>query len=66
MKITVNNDAREVAEGYTIARLIEDIGYKEFKLAIAVNNQVVAKTAWSDAVLHDGDKIIVIKAVSGG
>ncbi|MDR0365028.1 MAG: sulfur carrier protein ThiS [Bacteroidales bacterium] len=66
MNIIINNNSREVAEGCTLERLIDEIGYKEFKFAVAVNNQVVKKTAWDETILYDGDKVIVIKAVSGG
>jgi sulfur carrier protein len=35
-------------------------------LALAVNEQVVARSKWSDFVLHDGDQVIIIKATAGG
>ena len=35
-------------------------------IAVAVNNQVVAKTAWANFELKENDKILIIKASQGG
>ena len=35
-------------------------------IAVAVNNVVVAKNAWSGFELKENDKILVIKASQGG
>ena len=66
MKITVNNDLREVEESITVEKLIELFDFQQYQLAVALNNQVVSKTKWTQTVLHENDHIIIIKAVSGG
>ena len=35
-------------------------------IAIAVNNRMVPRTEWDSYVLHEGDSILIIKAVCGG
>jgi sulfur carrier protein len=66
MNITVNNDPMEVSENITVDKLIELVGFQQYQLAVALNNQVVTKTKWQQTSLHENDNIIIIKAVSGG
>lgn len=35
-------------------------------IAVAVNGAVVARSAWSQTVLLDGDRIDIVTAVQGG
>jgi len=50
-----------------LAQLLEKESIAEKTgIAVAVNNQVVPKTAWANFELKDNDKILVIKASQGG
>jgi len=50
-----------------LSLLLEKEGFLGLKgIAVAVNNQVVSKTAWVDFELKENDKILVIKASQGG
>jgi len=47
--------------------LLEKEGITDKKgIAVAVNNQVVPKSAWSDFGLKENDKVLVIQASQGG
>ncbi|MBR5194151.1 MAG: sulfur carrier protein ThiS [Bacteroidaceae bacterium] len=35
-------------------------------IAIAVNNRMIPRAEWDSYVLHEGDSILIIKAVCGG
>ena len=35
-------------------------------IAIAVNNRMVPRCEWDSYTLHEGDSILIIKAVCGG
>ncbi len=35
-------------------------------IAVAVNNAVIPKTEWQTKILHENDKITIIKATQGG
>ncbi|MBD5285391.1 MAG: sulfur carrier protein ThiS [Bacteroides sp.] len=63
MEIKVNNEARVVDSGMTVARLIGD---NTAGVAVAVNGKVVRKSEWETAVLNDGDDVVVIHAAYGG
>ncbi|MBB4855156.1 sulfur carrier protein [Mycobacteroides chelonae] len=65
MKIQVNGDAREVAEGANIWQLLDQLGFPECGIAVAVNHTVVPKSDW-DTVVSAGATIEVVTAVQGG
>jgi thiamine biosynthesis protein ThiS len=66
MKVTVNDDSVEISDGATLDVLIEKLELQACKLAIAANNQVIAKEQRSLFVLNENDHVIIIRAVSGG
>lgn len=66
MKIQLNDKTFEVAEGITLAAFIEQAGYKPEGIAVAIQNTVVPKANWSTTVLVNDQKLLMIRAVSGG
>jgi sulfur carrier protein len=52
----------------TLPELLERLGYAEGQsgIAVAVNGQVVRRSAWSSRELRDGDEIEIVGAVQGG
>ena len=66
MKITVNGEEKEYAEGTSLALLINDLGIKVKVMAAAVNMNVVKKNDWESHILSDGDKIELLHFVGGG
>ncbi|WP_078323139.1 sulfur carrier protein ThiS [Mycobacteroides salmoniphilum] len=65
MNIQVNGDAREVAEGANIWQLLDQLGFPERGIAVAVNHTVVPKSDW-DTTVSDGALVEVVTAVQGG
>lgn len=68
MKITVNNQFREINSGITIKQLMEQLfpSGEAKGIAVAVNQQVVAKNQWLSFHLRDNDHVVLIKATQGG
>lgn len=66
MKVTVNGEERECAEGTSLALLIGDLGIKVKVMAAAVNMNVVKKADWESHVLSPDDKIELLHFVGGG
>ncbi len=67
MNVFVNNEQRDVSNLKTLSELLESINLNVAKgIAVAVNNQVVAKGEWSNAFLKENDKITIIRATQGG
>jgi len=67
MHIFVNNEKRDVTDLKTLSELLESVHLNLSKgIAVAINNQVVAKGEWSKALLKENDKITIIRATQGG
>ncbi len=66
MNVTVNGDEKQIAEGTTIAGLLEFLELKSERLAVEVNRQIVRRTAWNSTVLAAGDRIEIVNFVGGG
>lgn len=66
MKIRVNDEPREVAEGTTIAELLRELGVNQPHVAVEVNLEVVPRAEHRAAVLNEGDRLEVVTLVGGG
>lgn len=66
MHILVNSEQKEVPEGCTVARLIDDLGLAAAICAAEVNRSVVPKRERAQRVLTDGDVVEIVTLVGGG
>ncbi|MGM9802709.1 MAG: sulfur carrier protein ThiS [Muribaculaceae bacterium] len=67
MNIIINKKEHSFAEGITLKQALEQVpNIPNSGIALALNNEVVAKDQWDSTVLHDGDQITIIKAFYGG
>ena len=66
MQIQVNGENREVADGYTAAKLVEDMGLVGKRVAMEVNLEIVPRTTYEGHILKEGDRIEVVHAIGGG
>jgi sulfur carrier protein len=67
MKIILNNK-EEVFEGdqLTINELLKAKKFTFKMLVIKVNGQMIKKTEYNSAIVHDGDDVMVLHLISGG
>lgn len=66
MKILVNGQTREIADGTTVASLLSELEAPGAGIAVARNDAVVRRAAFASETLDDGDRIEIIRAVAGG
>ena len=68
MRLTVNGDPRELPEGATVAELVQLTaeGRPPRGTAVAVDAEVVPRSAWERTALHDGQRVEVLRAIQGG
>jgi len=64
--ITVNGQAREVAEGSTLADLLAQLAASPQALATAVNGDFVARDVRAAHLLKPGDQIFTFQPITGG
>jgi sulfur carrier protein len=63
--VVVNGEARTVAE-QRLDELVDACTASRSGVAVAVNGEVVPRTAWPEHVLEDGAAIEILTAVQGG
>ena len=66
MKIVVNGKDLEVADGLSVEGLLTHLGVKRQYTAVAVNREVTPKSAYEATVLHDGDRVEIVRPMGGG
>jgi sulfur carrier protein len=66
LKLTVNGEAHEVADGLTLAELIALLSLKTEHVAVEVNAAVVRRAAHPTHRLTAGDAIEIVTFVGGG
>ena len=66
MKLTINGETQDFADGLTISGLVEALGLHPKKVAIERNLEVVPKSLHPETVLADGDRIEIVQFVGGG
>jgi sulfur carrier protein len=64
--VTVNGSARHLAADATVADLVDELGIGPRGVAVAVNAEVVPRSAWPRTTMEAGDRVEILRAVQGG
>jgi sulfur carrier protein len=65
----VNGERRELPEGMTVGELVEDGGLATDRrrgIAVAIDAEVLPRSAWDETELYDGQRVEVLTAMQGG
>jgi len=69
MQLTVNQQAMTIdrpTNALTVAEFVREKALPEKAIVIAINGDVVVRSAWETTAIKDGDEVEVVRAVSGG
>ncbi len=66
MKLLINNQTTEMADGATLAAVAVARALPEKGVAVAVNNRMVPRAEWETFCLKENDNITIITAACGG
>jgi thiamine biosynthesis protein ThiS len=66
LRVIVNGQDREVADGAAIADLISQLDLKPERVAVELNRNILRRVEWSNTTLKDGDKVEIVHFVGGG
>ncbi len=66
MRIEVNGEEQEVADGSTVGALLDTLVDDRRGVAVAVDGEVVPRSTWDATTLDDGASVEVVGAVQGG
>lgn len=64
--LLVNGEPYALDGPATVAGLVERLGCGRRGVAVALNQVVVARSAWDDTTLATGDTVEVLRAAQGG
>ncbi len=62
----LNGEHRELAPRSTVEDVVALLSPSPAGLAVAVNGEVVSRSAWSKREIEEGDEIEVLTAAQGG
>ncbi len=66
MQIIVNDRPQEVADGCTVAALLEQLELTGKPVAVEVNFHLVPRQKHADCLLANGDRLEIVTLVGGG
>ena len=66
MQLTVNGRPSEVADGTTLPGLVEQLGLRVGSVVVEHNGAALLRSELAAAVLADGDRVELVRAVAGG
>jgi sulfur carrier protein len=66
MRIKVNGETKEVDEGATLQRLVEQLALAPDRLAVELNYEVIRRAEWPAVKLSEGDRVEIVHFVGGG
>ncbi|HWH29840.1 MAG TPA: sulfur carrier protein ThiS [Mycobacteriales bacterium] len=66
MRLVINGRPAEVAEGTTLPALVEQLGLRVGSVVVEHNGTALLRSELAAVVLHDGDRLELVRAVAGG
>lgn len=66
LTVTVNGETRTAPNGSTVQALLASLGLEQKRIAVAVNRDIVPRSAFDAHELAAGDRIEILEAVGGG
>jgi sulfur carrier protein len=64
--LLVNGAEEQLDASTSVADLVERLGCGARGVAVAVNDDIVPRSVWSEHRLHDGDRVEVLRVAQGG
>jgi thiamine biosynthesis protein ThiS len=66
VRVELNGEPKELAEGTTLLSLIEQLSLAPERVAVELNRDVVRRADWPATPLSEGDRVEVVHFVGGG
>lgn len=66
MQILLNGHVKEIPAGLQVDQVVAFLGFHSTGIAVAVNDEVVIGSDWRSVTLKEGDRVELVRAMSGG
>jgi len=66
VKLVVNGEPRDVADGSTVEQLVVALGIDRRSVAVERNREIVPRSQHATTPLAEGDRVEIVTMVGGG
>jgi sulfur carrier protein len=66
MKVRINGEEKEIADGLSIAGLLEELQIRPGRVVVELNQNIVSRTSHGATWLKEGDALEIVHFVGGG
>jgi sulfur carrier protein len=66
VKIRINGEEKEISDGLTIARLLDELKIRPGRVVVEINQDIVSREAHDSTLLKEGDTLEIVHFVGGG
>lgn len=66
MRVVLNGEARDIADGLGLVALIEQLGLRPGSVVVERNGEALPRSEMDGVVLAEGDRLELVRAVAGG
>jgi thiamine biosynthesis protein ThiS len=66
ISLVLNGKPRSLASETPLPQLLEELGIDRRLVAVAHNGDVIPRNQYESVVLHDGDRVEIVRMVGGG
>ncbi len=66
IKVIVNDEEKQILENSSIELLLKEMSLDGKTMVVVVNDEIVEHTHFAETILHDGDRIELVRIVGGG
>jgi sulfur carrier protein len=66
MKIQINGEAKDVADGVTVTQLLEELQIRPGRVVVELNRDIVQRDNFVATQLKAGDSLEIVHFVGGG
>jgi sulfur carrier protein len=66
VKVRINGEEKEISDGLSIARLLEELQIRPGRVVVELNRDIVSRDAHDSTLLKEGDALEIVHFVGGG
>ncbi len=66
IELSVNNESKSLADKTLLSDALQQWGYGDSKIAVAINGEFVPRSTYTERELLNGDQVDIVKPVGGG
>jgi thiamine biosynthesis protein ThiS len=66
MKVTINGEEQQVADGLTVAAMLQHLALPADRVALERNRYILPRALWAATAVQPGDSFEIVTLVGGG